>query len=357
MSLVLLLQNCGDKTKTPDPKPSFDEKEMLTNLSTNIIISAYEALNNDVQSMEEKINAFTNDVNTENLKCARDAWYTAALSWQNVSIYEIGKANDLALRQNINLFPVDTSLINANIKNGIYNLESVSNYTAKGFQSIDYLLYGIANTDNELLELYKTDNLASNRTKYLNDITKNISLKINEVNTSWSNYKDDFNSNTGTDVGSSIGLLVNELNLYYERYVRDGKLGIPAGARTFSQTPLPEKSENFYSKRNSRALLIESLKSLKTTYSGNTGLGFDDYLNHLDAKYGDESLNSKINKQFETIETKVSELNESIAEETIANQPKLLDIFNDMQFLNNLLKVEMTNSLEVQINYADTDGD
>lgn len=351
-----------DKNKDDIQKPAFNETEMLTNLSANLIVPSYQLMTEDIDFLKSEISNFTTEPNITNLNLARAAWKKAINTWQKVSIFEIGPASEIALRENVNLYPVDTLVINQNIANGTYNLEVVSNYTAKGFQTLDYLLFGISNTDEEVVNYYTTYSNAVNRKKYLNDITTDIHTKITKVNTEWQTYASTFNTSTGTNVGSSIGVLTNQLNFYYERFLRDGKLGIPAGARTFSQTPLPEKSEAYYYNKNSRDLLLESLTTLKKLYKGESlagvdGKGYDDYLIHLDAKFNEKSLNETIINQIETIEKNTSDLKESLAEESVNNQPKMLSIFDEMQFLNSLLKVEMTNSMEVQITYSDTDGD
>ena len=54
-----------------------------------------------------------------------------------------------------------------------------------------------------------------------------------------SGYRDTFVSSTGTEAGSSIGELLNAFNRVYEANIRKGKLGLPNGIITFSQTPQP----------------------------------------------------------------------------------------------------------------------
>ena len=362
IAVLFFLQCCKEKDKEPEPEDNFDESGMLTNLSENLIKPSYEELNTEVEALKTAISQFTTTPNIDNLSSARNTWKSAVLSWQKSSVFQIGPASDIALRDNVNLFPIDTTLINDNIRNGNYDLDIISNYTTKGFQAIDYLLFGIGNTENDILEMYTTDTYSANRLNYLNDITEDLSSKISSINNNWETYASEFKSNTGTDAGSSIGLLTNELNLYFERFVRDGKVGIPAGARTFSQTPLPEKSEAYYYNQNSTSLFLESINSVKKLYigeglDGTNGLGYDDYLNHLDAQTTSGSLDQAILDQFNVVENKSSNLGNSIAEEVVNNQSEMLEIFEDMQLLNNLLKVEMTNSLEVQITYSDTDGD
>ena len=45
------------------------------------------------------------------------------------------------------------------------------------------------------------------------------------------------------DIGSSMGAVVNAYVLYYERYIRSGKIGIPAGIiGTMVGTTLPGES-------------------------------------------------------------------------------------------------------------------
>lgn len=360
---MILLSCCKNEDKDPDPVAKFDETPLLSNFSDHLIVPAYGNMTLASEQLVSSVNNFTAAPSQTTLDQARNSWVNAIKNWQHTSIYQIGPASDVALRENVNTYPVDTVVINTNIASGSYDLEQASNYDAKGLQAMDYLLFGIANTDAEIIEKYTTATHFQNRKQYLIDVANDAHNNILTVQQLWENsYVTTFKNAEGVDIGSSVGIMVNEFNLYFERYVRDGKVGIPSGARTFSQTPLPEKCEAYYNGTISRDLLVESMKTMKNVYlgndvNGNEGAGFDDFLQFNNARYNDASLDVTIQNQMDVVISRSENLNPSMAEEATSNQDKLIELFDDMQFLNSLLKVEMTNSMEVQITYKDSDGD
>ena len=357
---ISLLGSCKEKEKGEDdtPREAYNEGVLLSNISENIILPAYTNAASKATSLKTAAKSFTDSPSASTLAEVRAKWSEALFAWQHIAHFQIGPANDITLKEHVNTYPANVVRIGDNINGGSYNLESIANFEAKGLQAVDYLLNGIGGNDNDIIAQYTTDANANNRKNYLNDLAGDIDTKINSVKSTWENsYKNTFNNATGVDIGSSISLIINELNEHYERRIRDGKVAIPSGARTFSKTPLPDMAEARYDNTISRDLLLESLEALEMFYKGKDGQGLDDYLNHVEATYNDQNLDATIQNQFTVINGKVEALAPSIADEATNNQDKLFSIFDDMQFLKSLLKVEMTNALEVEITYEDGDGD
>ncbi|HYF02483.1 MAG TPA: imelysin family protein, partial [Patescibacteria group bacterium] len=225
-----ILSSCRDEpTNTPDV--NFDRKAMLQNIADNIIVTEYITFKTRVLELDAAINDFTLAPNVAALQQLRSSFKTAYLAWQRVSAFEIGHSADLALRANVNTFPTDVTAITANINSGNYNLGTASNLKAKGFPALDYLLYG-AGTEDEVLKLYTTDVDAAKRTNYLKAISNDLKTHAVAAADSWAgNYRNTFINNIGTDKGSSIGQLVNELNFDWE-IIKNPKIGIPLGVKS-----------------------------------------------------------------------------------------------------------------------------
>ena len=81
---------------------SFDREKMLTNWADNIIIPSYDLYVSQLADVENASEAFIENPNTTHLETLRAAWLTAYNTWQNVSIYEIGQAEILRLRDYTN---------------------------------------------------------------------------------------------------------------------------------------------------------------------------------------------------------------------------------------------------------------
>jgi predicted lipoprotein len=198
------------------------------------------------------------------------------------------------------------------------------------------------------------------------EVATQIANNASSVSAKWSsagsNYVSQFNSAIGTDVGSSLGLTINALNQHIERFLRDGKLGIPNGNRNFSGTALPNHVEAFYNGESSNELALQNVIAIQSLYLGNSadgtdGIGLDDYLVSLNATYNSGSLNDAIKNQFlmciETIEVLPKPLKDNL----VSNKTKVDDAVKALQKLVVLLKVDVPSATGILITYQDNDGD
>ena len=109
--------------------------------------------------------------------------------------------------------------------------------------------------------------------------------------------------------------------------------------------------------------LSRSVSSLKKYINGesysfaNNGSGFDDYMDFVGAQYGVINLSTAINNQFIEIDNKISLLNDPLSDELLINRTAVQNLYDELQQLVILLKVDLTSALGIQITYADNDGD
>jgi len=341
---------------------SFDQQALLSNIGENYILPAYTQLNADLTNLESSVAAFANTPDVSNLNTIREHFKSAYKNWQYCSMLEFGPADAIILRGSMNIYPTNTTLIESNIESGSYNLDAASNTAAKGLPALDYLLYGIGFDEAEIVEFYTDNDAGAARLQYLQNVATDIKVKVEGVLQDWSasggNYINTFSTNTGTSVGSSLGMMVNAFLLDYERFVRDGKIGIPAGIRSSGVTR-PTAVEGRFSEM-SKELAIESLLAYQKLILGNSigndaqGQGFDDYLQALDRA----QLSSDISSQITTISNALNNLEDRPLQVTIAaNNQSVLDVYTEMQKLVVLMKVDMTSALGILISYQDNDGD
>ena len=357
--LALLFVTSCNSGSSSDDGSQFDRPAMLENYGNNTIIPAYNSLQSAVNSLEGSVIAFTQTPSVSNLSEARADLKEARLAWQNASMFQFGPAESQTLRTSLNTFPSDTSQVNSNIESGNYTLGSVSNRAAAGFPTIGYLLHGVAESDQEIIIAYSSDTNASNRRAYLNDNISFIKDKVDAVATEWiDTYINTFLSedNAGTDVGSSLGQLVNALVLHYERFTRDGKIGIPAGVRS-AGVPRPSSTEAFYA-QYSVELAIANLEAIKRLFlgnslTGNQGLGLDDNIEALEAP----GLSSQIVTEIDQAITALQQLNDPLSENIENNNDPVLTAFTEMQDIVVLLKADMASLLGITITFQDNDGD
>lgn len=358
---ALVLTGCQDDEGPEENGDSFDRNGLLVNVADNIIIPRYADLNTATTEMNSSAIAFSEDVSEENLESLRNAWYETLKAWQYAGMFDFGPAFSNGLLSAVNLYPIDTVKVKDNIALGNYNLESSQNTDATGLQALDYLLYGKAESDAALLAYFQNN---PNALTYITDITGLMEERISATTTAWQgDYRNNFVGAGGTDIGSALGQLINASIRYYERNLRDGKIGIPAGARTTSGEPLPAKVECLYSEIYSREMLTRNVEAWQNLFNGvshdgTDGLGIDDYLNYLGTNFDPGMpLQEEINDRFDLVLEKTELLSPNLASAVVTNQNQALEVFDEMQRVVVLLKVDMTSALGVQITYADNDGD
>jgi len=337
---------------------SFDRGAMLANWADDIIIPAYEDLNSNTQKLEELTQAFVDNPENTELTALRAQYKKSYQLFQNVSMFDIGKAEELNYRRFINTYPFNVTSVESKISSGSFNLELPSSYTEQGFPALDYLLYGVANNKEETLSKYNAGENAENYNSYLLAVAKRINSLTAEVTTSWQgDYRDSFVNNTSSSSNGSVDRLTNKYVMYFEKFLRSGKIGFPSGAIT--GTPSPINTEAYYSEDFSKQLYLEALHSSKDfftgKYYGTTGSGksYEAYL----AALGREDLADDILAQFNAIEAQSGALDESLRNQVETNNTLMLEVHDELQKEVVLLKLDMLQALSISVDYVDSDGD
>jgi predicted lipoprotein len=299
-------------------------------------------------------------INLDNLRQGmKNSW----INWMYCSSFEFGPASNVLLRQTINTFPADTAQINSNINSGTYTFGSASNIDAAGFPTLDYLLFGTGTDDTKILEAFTIDSESINRKQYLNDVIEYIESNLDVVYDSWKssggNYISTFKNATGTDVGSSTGMLVNDLNFDYEN-LKNFRIGIPLGKQTLD-IPLPEKVEVLYGKYSSE-LSRHFIRNIENIYlgrsrSGNDGQGLDDYLAFINANYNGGSLNDVIKTRLTDVKIALDAMPDDLANAVVNNSSPVNTAYLKIVQALVLLKTDMPSALGILITYQDNDGD
>ena len=362
LSVGALLSGCSSDSGSNNDT-SYDKTALLTNVGEGIILPSLKTYSTGLTALEADIVTFTDNPDQASLTNVRSSFRDTYLKWQPVAYFDFGPASTELLLNGTNIFPTTTGQIDANITAGNYDLNSAGNNAAKGLPAIDYLLYG-AGDDAQQLALYTSDGEAANRIKYLKDLVIDLKSRVEKVQSTWeSGYATTFASNTGSDVGSSTGLMVNALNQVFERHVRDGKIGIPAGVRNIvSGSPEPGRVEALFAEDLSVELALEALTAMENVLIGKNSSGVDgeglyDYMDAVGAKKNGTQLSKEIESTLANIKGKLNNVSGTWKEYVVDQQDDAQAIFDDMQELVIMLKVDMPAAFSVSIVYLDNDGD
>ncbi|WP_422860496.1 imelysin family protein [Flagellimonas sp. S174] len=338
---------------------TFDRGEMLTNWADNIILPSYNSFLGIFDALESDFERFQGDINEDNLRRLRATWIDAYRSWQFISMFEIGPAEDNGLRLNINTYPTDFDLIETHIETGTYNLDLPSNRDTKGFPALDYLLNGVAATDAEIVAIFADADTGNAYMTYLQDVLNDIQTRVTAVRDAWQDgYRDTFVTNDGSSATASVDRYVNDFIFYYEKFLRAGKMGIPLGVFTGNQAP--NTIESFFYPELSNQLFQDGLNAVQDFFNGvefgteNTGESLASYLVAL----GEESLRDDILNQFESARTAVGTL-QPFRTEIETNNPAtdMFAAYDEVQRAVSLLKVDMVSAMSIAIDFVDADGD
>ncbi len=359
---TVMFWGCSDSGPSGTETDDFDRQAILVNWADNIILPAFEAFAAETESLNSAANDFTTEPNAQSLNSLRDQWLATYKAWQHVSMFEMGRAMDIRYRDNMNLYPVNTEEILENIETGSYAFELPSQNDTQGLSALDYMLYGLGADEASTLEFYTTHENAEAYRAYLSDLTSRIDTLTDEVLGHWQNgYRDEFVSNTGSGANSSLDMMVNDYIFYYEKALRAGKIGIPAGV--FSGSPLSNRVEAYYSGEYSKELFMEALDAAQNFFNGThfgseqRGESMRSYLEFLETTKNDQSLAALINNQFENARNEAQDLNNNLAEQVNTNNTDMLMTYDQLQQNVVFMKVDMLQALNISVDYVDADGD
>jgi predicted lipoprotein len=364
--LTTLLWACGGENEPSTKDNAKDRQVILTHWVDNIVVPAYANFKTKFDAMKSMADAFTAAPNNTTLTDLRAAWVEAYLQWQKVEVFQFGPADQYTLRSFFNIYPADVIGIASNINDPAVNLDLPASYPRQGFPALDYLINGVGSDDAQILSYYTTDPDAPKRIEYFNRITNRMNTLLSNVISGWPTYRETFISKTGLDIGSSFGNVVNAYVLYYERYIRSGKIGIPSGSTVATGGIVnPDKVEAYYKKDISLQLAKNAHNAAKDFFNGKNvatdadGPSLKSYLDALGAKDATTNtlLSDIINQQFEVITGRLNALEDNLAQQVQTNKQPVVDTYTDMQKLVRIIKVDMTSAMSITITYTDNDGD
>ncbi|MBX2815996.1 MAG: imelysin family protein [Saprospiraceae bacterium] len=356
LCMICLFLACdGDEPGGMTPQGQFDRGAMLIDWADEIIIPSLEAYVQSTNSLRDAAGAFTANSDMDALATLRSAWLSAYLLWQPVSMFDIGKAEEIGLRNFTNIYPTNVTEIEANVANEQVNLALPSNFDAQGFPALDYLLFGQGTAEETLAKL------SGPHGDYLLKLVDRLHELASEVLQDWqAGYREVFVSGDGASATASTDKLVNDVLFYYEKFLRAGKIGIPAGV--FSGSKIPTAVEGLYAQVHSKALFEAALNAVIDFYrgvgvTGRDGISLADYLTHNAEDASAQELNEDILEQFERAKEKGDLLMSNFSEQVETNNVAMLEAYDELQKVVILMKVDMMQALNIQIDYVDADGD
>lgn len=338
---------------------NFDRKEMLKFWAEEIIIPAYSEYSLQLNSLSDEAINFFDNPSTTSLTEFRTSWLNAYMAWQEVSMFDIGKAEEIGIRNFTNIYPTDTDLIHANIDAENFNLQLPSNFPAQGFPALDYLLYGVNDSENAIIESLTEDATQ----KYTMTLISRLIELTDTVLGDWNNdFKDSFINNNGSSGTASTDKMVNDFLYYYEKFLRAAKVGMPAGV--FSGDIKPELVEARYAGIYSKQLFLQGSSAAHDFFNGVSfnnlaqGKSLSQYLSDIHISNNtDTDFSIALTDQWEVVSDLSTSLDDNFAGQLLEDHVKMLGLYDEMNKAVRIMKVDMMQALNIQVDFVDADGD
>lgn len=370
--LLLLLVACGGtvavtETAVPIPTntpPGFDRQGMLQNITSQIIIPAHEDFVVKAEELETAVTTFTNDPTLANLEAAQDAWREAAMSRTSLLAFRLGPVDDSLLHSRLDNRPARDTFIEQSIAGDVTIdaafIESIGS-SSIGLGAMEYLLFDPEGGSEAALARFTEAENADRRRSYLQATAQNLPVKATALLQLWlpegDNYARAFieADMDGGELQGSMNMLVNQMISDLEEIINT-RLGKPTGNTSTGQArpDLVESPFAFWSLPR----IQSTVEMMHTVYTGGDGLGFDDYLDFLEAEgEGSTPLSQVIDEQF-TITLAAFAAIEGTLHTAVTDHPEQVNAaYEEVRTLLVLLKADMTNHLGITLTFNDNDGD
>ncbi len=171
---------CSKDDDTPVDTETL-KKDILVNVSTNVITASYTDMHNKATALANAVAALESTTNDANLAAAQKAWKDMRVVWEQTEAWLYGPVSSEDIDPRIDTWPVDFNALDDQLAGG-------NDFTAdyidglpedlKGFHPIEYLLWG--------KEGNKTAASFTAREKaYLQALTDNLVALSKQVDDAW----------------------------------------------------------------------------------------------------------------------------------------------------------------------------
>ena len=363
-SVFLIIACSSESDENQNQVTDFDRSSILKNYADNIIIPRYNNFKADLDDLKTVVDEFASTPNSENFDKVHNQWFKAYKTWQHVEMFNIGKAEQIMYFNTINTYPVDELRINENINSKRYDLSNANDWSSQGLSGIDYMLHGIEDNKEKVIQKYVDD---TNYGDYLKNLLVIMTNNTDDIVQDWPTYKDTFVQSSGNSNSSSLNMITNDFVYYFEKGLRANKIGIPAGVYSGGNT-LPSKVEAYYSSKNSfqdiskdlakEAVIASENLFLGKSSNGVNGPSLKTYLDYIyNSDVNKENLSPIISSNFQKAKEAIDLLDSNFVNQINNDKTKMLNAFDKLQAIVVNMKTDMLSLLSIQVDYIDADGD
>jgi len=387
----IVLTGCGESSSSdagpdfgsPTTAPSeFNEAALIANLTDNVVTPTYtqfQALSAQLTSdigtyCQSEIdfeaqNTSENQVSTS-LSTAQQSWRSTMNQWQQIELMQFAPLinNDGQLRNVIYSWPIvstcgiDLDVVSfeaGNINGAPYDI-TLRTPARKGMDALEYLLF---NTNlNHSCTTATVPEGWDNRTEqsrkiarcqFAREVASDINNNAQELVAQWSGENGFANElKTAGTTGNQFETeheAVNHISdamFYIDSITKDGKLATPLGlfANECGAEPCAEAVESPFA-NNSLDNILNNLLSLQKLYSGDEGVGFDDFL----VDVGDNDTAVQMSNTIDAAIASIQAYQTSLAEALNTNPDQVENSHTEVKNVTDIMKADYINSLALEL--------
>ena len=97
LTITIILSACGG-SEEGYVGDGYDRGVLLTNITDNIIIPAYENFSTKLNDLENAVGLFSTQTDQPNLDLVEEKWFDAYKAWQHVEMFDINMAEKINYR-------------------------------------------------------------------------------------------------------------------------------------------------------------------------------------------------------------------------------------------------------------------
>lgn len=335
----ITILSCRDSASEPvTVVEQVTNKDVITNLTNNVIIASYQDFNTKALNLKSKISALTVG-NEAALSAAKQAWIETRSPWEKTEGFLYGPVKLENIDPSIDTWPVDVSAMNAilNSNQAITADLISSNPEARGFHLIEFLLWG--EDGNK-----KASQLTARQIEYLNAAATDLQNNTQKLYSGWTatgaNYAQYFlnpsASNTKYKSEKDVLVEITQGIFTIATEVGDGKIENPLNGNNGNADP--QKEESRFS-NNSKADFADNIRSIKNIYLGGygtTGKGLSEVVKAKNAAL-DTEMKAKIEAAIQAIEAIPGTFSSAI----VSNRPAVKNAQDKVVELRTLIETKL----------------
>jgi len=342
LAMAILAASCSNNDASSDTDPNAAlYAEVLGNDANNIIVQTYKDLNDNAIELETAIDALAANKTEANLSAVKAAWQATRQPWEQSESFLYGPIEtEEIVDPAIDSWPVDVNAINTiiNTPGAITATSLATNNDARGFHTIEYLVWGIDSNKT-------ADQITPREIEFLQAAIEDVQNNTQKLYDAWraggGNYVHNFpDAGQGTSIYPSQKSALTEFaqGLFgIADEVANGKIEEPLNGNAGSAAP--EREESRFS-HNSTLDFANNIRSIQNMYMGDYGAQDGKGLTDI-VVLTNPALDANIKAKIQDAITAINAIPGTFTDAIVNNRPAVVNAQQKVNALKTLLETQL----------------